>query len=34
MGFVVWFFAGALWLSVLKNGFHWQWLAPLLPCCV
>jgi NhaP-type Na+/H+ or K+/H+ antiporter len=27
MGFVVWFFAGALWLSVLKNGFHWQWLA-------
>jgi NhaP-type Na+/H+ or K+/H+ antiporter len=27
MGFVVWFFAGAVLLSVLKNGFHWQWLA-------
>lgn len=27
MGFVVWFFAGALLLSVFKNGFHWQWLA-------
>ena len=27
MGFVVWFFAGALVLSVFKKGFQWQWLA-------
>ncbi|MDH6243592.1 cation:proton antiporter [Mycobacterium sp. OTB74] len=27
MGFVVWFFAGAVLLLVLENGFHWQWLA-------
>jgi NhaP-type Na+/H+ or K+/H+ antiporter len=27
MGLVVWFFAGAVLLSVLKDGFHWQWLA-------
>jgi NhaP-type Na+/H+ or K+/H+ antiporter len=27
MGFVVWFFAGALVVAVFKNGFQWQWLA-------
>jgi NhaP-type Na+/H+ or K+/H+ antiporter len=27
LGFVVWFFAGAVLVSILNNGFHWQWLA-------
>ncbi len=27
MGFVVWFFAGALVVSISKDGFRWQWLA-------
>lgn len=27
MGFAVWFFAGALVVSVFAHGFRWQWLA-------